>query len=271
MSHDQSTALQRDHHTDDTTTVLVTGASSGIGSEFARHWAARGADVVLTARRTDRLEALADELRSAHATTVHVVSADLGSTTGVTDLLAELTGRGLQIDVLINNAGFGEHSDVVDADPANLESMVVVNVLAVTSLTARLLPGMVERGRGAIVNVASTAAFQPVPHMATYSASKAYVLTFTRALWAETRGTGVDVLALCPGATDTEFFETAGEAASLGRRRSPVDVVETAAKALRRGRPDVVDGTMNGVLAAFSARMPTRLGLRVAGALVSET
>ncbi|WP_278258418.1 SDR family NAD(P)-dependent oxidoreductase [Nocardioides convexus] len=133
-----------------------------------------------------------------------------------------------------------------------------------TELTARLLPAMVERGEGQVINVASTAAFQPVPHMAVYAATKAYVLSFTRALWAETRGTGVKVLALCPGATDTEFFDIVGEAASVGNRRSPEQVVSTAERAIRRDRPSVVDGKRNAALAHVATRLPERIAISAA-------
>ncbi|MEV8239417.1 SDR family NAD(P)-dependent oxidoreductase [Microbacterium testaceum] len=139
-----------------------------------------------------------------------------------------------------------------------------MNVRSLTALTALLLPRMLSRKRGAVINVASTAGFQPVPHMAVYSASKAYVLTFTRALWSETRGTGVDVLALCPGATDTAFFATAGDAASVGNRRTPEKVVDSALRGLRRGRPSVVDGRANALVAWLAPRLPERLALGIA-------
>lgn len=245
-------------------TALVTGASSGIGREFAHELARRGSSLVLTARSTDRLAALAEQLRRDHAIDTVVLTHDLGRPGGAQDLVADLAARGLTIDILINNAGVGAHGDVVDADPDRLAAMTTLNVDTVVALTGRLLPGMVERGAGAIVNVASTAAYQPVPHMAVYGASKAFVLSFSRALWAETRGTGVTVLALSPGATATEFFQVAGEDAAVGPRRSPAQVVGTAMRALAAGRPSVVDGLRNALLAWISPRAPERLAISLA-------
>jgi Short-chain dehydrogenases of various substrate specificities len=139
-----------------------------------------------------------------------------------------------------------------------------VNVTSLTALTALLLPGMLERRRGAIINVASTAAFQPLPHMSVYGATKAYVLSFSRALWHETRGTGVDVVAICPGATATECFATAGGDASVGPRRTPEGVVDSALNGLRRGRPTVIDGSANALSSRVAAVLPERLVLRIA-------
>lgn len=245
-------------------TALVTGASSGIGREFARELARRGSAVVLTARSTDRLTALAEQLRRDHGTQTVVLAHDLGRPGGAQELVADLIDRGLTIDILVNNAGFGAHGDAVDADPDRLEAMTTLNVDAVVALTGRLLPGMTERGAGAIVNVASTAAYQPVPHMAVYGATKSFVLSFSRALWAETRGSGVDVLALSPGATATEFFQVAGEDAAVGARRSTAQVVATAMRALAAGRPSVVDGRRNALGAWISPRVPERLAIAVA-------
>ena len=193
--------------------ALVTGASSGMGEVFARELARRGADLVLAARSRGKLEALASELRASAHVTVQVEAADLsepGAGQALADRLAE---QDLRIDVLVNNAGFGLFGPLHEADGQRIAQAVRLNVAAPTELTCSLLPGMRARDRGAIVNVASTAAFQPVPYMAVYGATKAYVLSFTEALWAETRGTGVHVTALCPGATDTAFFDTASDSA----------------------------------------------------------
>ncbi|WP_204359870.1 SDR family oxidoreductase [Microbacterium sp. PM5] len=246
------------------TTTLITGASSGIGRAFAQRLAAAGSDLVLVARRADVLEEVARDLRARHGVNVLVLAHDLDSPDAAETLVARLQAERVTVDALINNAGLGIHGDLGSAPLASATTQIAVNVNSLTALTALLLPQMLARGRGAIVNVASTAGFQPVPHMAVYSASKAYVLTFTRALWRETRGTGVDVLALCPGATDTAFFATAGDAASVGSRRSPEQVVDTALRALHRGRPSVVDGRGNAFVSWLAPRLPERLALNIA-------
>lgn len=252
-------------------TALVTGASSGIGREFARELARRGSNLVLTARSRDRLTELAGELTREHGVTALVLDRDLGRPGSAQELAGDLSARGVDIDILVNNAGFGAHGDVVDADPERLEAMTALNVDAVVALTARLLPGMVERRAGAIVNLASTAAYQPVPHMAVYGATKAFVLSFSRALWAETRDSGVAVLALSPGATDTEFFQVAGEGAAVGTRRTTAQVVSTAMQALAKGRPSAVDGLQNTLLAWVSPRTPERLTIAITERSVRPT
>jgi hypothetical protein len=171
----------------------------------------------------------------------------------------------VRIDVLINNAGVGLHAEFVKADVDMISRQVQLNIATPTELARALLVGMLERDRGAMVNVASTAAFQPVPYMAVYGATKSYVLSFTEALWAETRRTGVRVAALCPGTTDTGFFEMAGENAAVGRRMSPEPVVEAAFKALDRRRCSVVPGLGNRLLTASS-----RFGGRRTVAVMAE-
>jgi len=246
------------------TTALITGASSGIGRSFAQRFAALGTDLVLVARRADVLDELAADLRARHAVSVTVMAHDLDRPDAAQELVARLEREQIAVDALVNNAGLGIHGDVATQPLSTATTQIAVNVNSLTALSALLLPPMLARGRGTIINVASTAGFQPVPHMAVYSASKAYVLTFTRALWRETRGTGVDVLALCPGATDTAFFATAGDAASVGARRTPEQVVETALRALRRGRPSVVDGRGNALVSWLAPRLPERLSLTLA-------
>lgn len=240
-------------------TALITGASSGIGAEFARRLAARGAAVVLVARRTDRLETLATELSGTYGVTATAISADLAAAGGAQRLANELSARGVSVDLLVNNAGFATHGSFVDEDLSRVHDEVALNVVAVVELTHLLLPGMVERRRGAVVNVASTAAFQPVPTMAVYGATKAFVLSFTEALWGELEGSGVRAMALCPGATDTEFFDVAGGDAQVGPSRMPVgDVVSQALDALAKGRPSIVTGTRN----ALTARLPRMMSRR---------
>jgi hypothetical protein len=242
--------------------ALVTGASSGIGAVFARELASRGSDLVLLARSRDKLTALANELSAAHGVGADVAVADLAKPSATADLAAELGGR--PIDILVNNAGFGLHALLHRADAARVADMVQVNVAALVCLTRLYLPGMLERDHGGIINVASTAAFQPVPHMAVYGATKAFVLSFTEALWAETRGTGVRVTALCPGATETEFFDIAGENAQLGRRISPERVVHAALGALDRRASTVVTGVGNRLLVNAPRLAPRQFVTRIA-------
>jgi short-subunit dehydrogenase len=228
--------------------ALVTGASSGIGAVFARELASRGSDLVLVARSRDKLASLADELRASYGVAADAVVADLAKPSAADELAAELRDSAPQIDILVNNAGFGLHALLHQADAARLTEMVQVNVAALVDLTRLYLPGMVARDRGAVINVASTAAFQPVPYMAVYGASKAFVLSFTEALWAETRRTGVRVTALCPGSTETEFFAVAGENAQVGRIMAPQRVVHAALRALDRRASTVVTGAGNRLL-----------------------
>jgi len=189
--------------------ALVTGASGGIGRELALRFAAGGHDLVVTARRADALETLAAEVRAGHGVEVHVVPADLGRPVAAHALADAVAAQSLTIDVLVNNAGFGQYGPFADSDADRLTAMLLVNVVALTELTRRLLPGMIERKRGRVLNVASTAAFQPGPLMAGYYATKAYVLSLSEALSYEVRGTGVTVSCLCPGPTHTDFVANA--------------------------------------------------------------
>ena len=197
----------------DTGTALVTGASAGLGAGFARALAADGHDLILTARRGDRLNALAAELRAAHGIRVEVIAADLARPGAAEALIAEIGKRGLAVNTLVNNAGFGALGPVAEADPAVLERMLDLNCRAVMTLSRLVLPGMIQMRRGAILNIASTAAFAPGPGMAVYYASKAFVLSFSQALHSEVRRHRVTVAALCPGPTITEFGDVAGNGA----------------------------------------------------------
>jgi short-subunit dehydrogenase len=244
--------------------VLVTGASSGIGRALAERVAEEGGDLVLVARREPVLHAQAEELGERYGVRVDVVPTDLSVAGAAAGIVRELSVRGISVDALVNNAGLGIHGDVAGSRLTDASTQIAVNITALTELTALLLPPMIARGRGTIVNVASTAAFQPVPHMAVYAATKAYVLSFTRALWAETRGSGVRVLAVSPGATDTAFFDVAGDDASVGIRRTPEQVVDVAMSALRAGRREVVDGAANALLARAAGRLPTRWAIALA-------
>jgi short-subunit dehydrogenase len=243
--------------------ALVTGASSGIGAEFARALAARGSDVVLVARSGDRLAALASEVSAKHGVRAEVIAADLSDPAAPDAIVAELAARSIEIDTLINNAGFGTHGEFAELDAKRERNEVFVNVFAPVALTRALVPGMVVRKRGAIVNVASTAAFQPVPYMATYGATKAFVLSFGEALAEELRPHGVRVVVLCPGQTDTAFFDGIDEA-RVGKARTVEQVVATALRALERGNVVAVDGLANYVLANASRMAPRRVVARIA-------
>lgn len=241
------------------TTVLVTGASAGLGAEFARRFAERGANLVLVARRAERLEQLADELRGAHGVTVTVLAADLAVTGAAARLRDELATRGIRIGSLVNNAGFGTHGDFSSADLGRLDSEIRLNVCALVDLSHTFMPDLLD-GAGTLVNVASTASFQPTPGMAVYGATKAFVLSFTEALWAEARGTRLTVLAVCPGPTRTEFFDVVGtEDAAVGRMQTAQQVVAATFRALdrRSSPPSVVSGFTNWV-SSLSPRLVTR-------------
>jgi short-subunit dehydrogenase len=236
-------------------TALVTGASSGIGLEIARILA-QDHDVVLAARSVDKLEALANELDNAR-----VVAVDLSDPAGPRKLTAEVP----TVDVLVNNAGFGDWGPFVEAPDAKLDEMIELNVGALTRLTHAYLPGMVERGSGRVMNVASTAAFQPGPLMAVYYATKAYVLSLSEALAEETRGSGVTVTALCPGPTASGFQSgaTMEESRLVKGRKLPTasSVAMYGVKAMNRGDVVAVPGMTNKVMAAsirFSPRPVVR-------------
>lgn len=252
-------------------TALITGASSGLGVEFARRFANRGSNLVLVARRADRLEVLAAELRSASGVEVTVVPADLAVAGAADSLHEELDRRGIRITSLVNNAGFGSHGAFDQADPERMTGEIQLNVGTLVELTRAFMPQLLE-GSGALVTVASTAAYQPTPGMAVYGATKAFVLSFTEALRAEARGTGLRVLAVSPGPTKTEFFDVVGsEDAAVGRKQTSAQVIDTAFRALDRadGGPSVVSGRSNHLTALatrlLSRRTLARTSARVLG------
>jgi uncharacterized protein len=231
-------------------TALVTGASSGIGAAIAESLAQRGHGLTLVARREDRLSELAAELQEHHGVRAcTVVSCDLADAAERDRLAAEVDEIGLDVEILVNNAGFGYAGNFVDADRARQIEMMRVNCETVVDLCGRYLPEMVKRGRGAVINVASTAAFQPLPGSTTYSAGKAFVLNFTEALHQELKGTGVTVTAVCPGPVRTEFVDAAGieraESTPGFVWMSADDVAEEAVKAAEAGKRAVVPGRLN--------------------------
>jgi len=242
--------------------AVVTGASGGLGEAYARELAGQGSNVVLVARSVDKMEALAAELTAAHGIETMILPCDLSDPAERSTLLAELDT--LDIHTLVNNAGFGSMGMLGELARSRVVNEVELNVVALTQLTHAVVPKMVASGRGTIINVASLAAFQPMPRMATYAATKSYVLNFTSALWGEMEGTGVRVVCICPGPTETSFFDNAGNADVMKQRRSPEQVVVTTFNALRAGKPYVVDGLGNTVLSKLSRFVPTPLLVRAA-------
>jgi short-subunit dehydrogenase len=247
-------------------TALITGASSGIGVEYAKEFARRGSNVVLVARRKDRLDAVAALIRAESQVTVTVVAQDLSTPNSAAELEAKLRSTRTQVDVLINNAGFGTNGRLVDEDRYRVRDEISLNVTALVDLTAAFLPGMIARDFGVVVNIASTASFQPVPGLAVYAATKAFVRSFTGAVWGEIESTNVRVFAVSPGPTVSEFFDVAGSKPSAGLAPT-VDVVTATMRQIdaRRSKPSVVVGGRNAFMAWMSARLPVKTVTRVAG------
>lgn len=252
-------------------TALVTGASSGIGTELARELARRGHGVTLVARREDRLRAIADELSAAHGVRAEVLTADLSDESSRAGIADDIAGRGLTVDVLVNNAGLSTTGAVHRSDRADRDiAMIRTDVEAIVHLCSAFVPGMVERGRGAVLNVASTAAFQPLPGQAGYGGAKAFVLSYSRATRAELRGTGVTMTVLCPGPVQTEFAVSAGfdeEEANNSLPKimwvSAEDVAKTAIRGLDKNKAVVIPGLANRVGASFAHLAPRRVLLPI--------
>jgi uncharacterized protein len=244
--------------------ALITGASGGIGEALAFEFARHGYDVALAARNADRLSEVAAHLAGEGAKT-HVIPVDLGGPGGAKDLLTALNDLHLEVDVLVNNAGFGDMDPVAGADCAKLVSMVDLNIRTLTELTCALLPHMVARRRGGVLNVASTAAFMPGPNMAVYYASKAYVLSFTRALYSELKNSGVHACALCPGPVKSGFQEASAMKGSLLLKLSPMMTPKAVARAgyraFARSKRECVPGFANKVLAASPRLTPTAMSM----------
>ncbi|MEU6641791.1 SDR family oxidoreductase [Saccharomonospora sp. NPDC046836] len=241
-------------------TALVTGASSGLGAEFAAQLAARGDDLVLVARSGDRLERLAARLRANHKVRVEVIVQDLAEQDAARRISTRLTAAGIGVDLLVNNAGFGSAGHFGEIDAESEREQLMVNVVALVGLTHALVPGMLAKGGGEIINVGSTAGFQPSPYFVTYSSGKAFVLNFSLALRAELGDRGVRVLALCPGPTETAFFDRVGKGAAIGgKTMAPAAVVRAALRGLERNRAYVVPGLGNALSAHLTPRRPRRM------------
>lgn len=230
--------------------ALITGASSGLGAEFARQLASRGMHLILVARRQELMQELATELDTKHGTRCEIIVADLSDPTQPGQVLRQIKSKGITVELLVNNAGFGVVGEVAQADVNRLLEMIRLNVSALTELTYGVLPSMLDRGHGCILNVASLSAFQPVAYMGAYAASKSYVLHFSEALHCELYDRGITVTAVCPGVTRTNFFDVAGAPGWLQKHSSlTVDtVVKRALKTMVRRRQYVVPGWRNFLL-----------------------
>ncbi len=248
-------------------TALITGASAGIGVDLADCFARDGYDVVVTARSADALQQVADRLAKQHGVTATPIANDLGAFGGGRKLVDAIRARGITVDVLVNNAGYG-HAGALTSSPLETQlGMIDLNVRALVELTHLVWEGMVARGRGGVLNVASTAAFQPGPLMAVYYASKAFVLSFSEALWEEARGTGLLVSCLCPGPTVSRFRERAGTGrtrlASAAAPMASMPVAEQGYRGWRENRRVVITGARNRVVAELVQFLPRRTVLRM--------
>ncbi|MEY3846055.1 MAG: NADP-dependent 3-hydroxy acid dehydrogenase YdfG [Actinomycetota bacterium] len=252
-------------------TAVVTGASSGLGVEYAKELAARGANLVLVARRKEALDELAAKITKTSGVKVQTIALDLSTPTSAKKLMAELKKLKIEPQILINNAGFGTSGRFTKDNAAKVQDEIQLNVGTLVSLTHAVLPAMIAAKSGAIVNIASTAAYQPVPGMAVYAATKAFVLSFTSAVWGETKDTGVRVLAVSPGATATEFFMVAGATPS-GALAPISDVIKTTFDALdaKKSVPSVVVGGRNAFMATVSKMLPAKLVIGVAASMFLE-
>jgi short-subunit dehydrogenase len=246
-------------------TCLITGASSGIGMELARCFAADKSNLILIARNTDALERLAAELREGCSIGVHVITADLSHPESPQRIFDEVKGRGMRVDVLVNNAGFGLHGSFAELPLQRQLEIIQVNITALVALTGLILPGLIERHRGGILNVGSVAGFLPGPNMAVYYASKAFVLSFSEALQTELRDTGVCVSNLCPGPTETNFSKVARgyrRRQTQAGKMSAAQVARVGYEDFRKGQCLSVPGLANKILAGIVPRILTRATLR---------
>lgn len=246
-------------------TALITGASSGIGEAFARILAARGMNLVLVARSEDKMRALAQALSEQHGIRAEVVPADLCRECAAQEVYRRTQELGVPVDLLVNNAGFGTYGGFDTLDPEREHEEIMLNVTALVDLTHAYVSAMAERKDGGVINVASIAAFQSLPYQAVYGASKAFVLSFSLALWGEYRKRGVRVVALCPGPTATNFFTNLGadEVPMLSKMHTPEAVVMAGLRALEQGRPYAVEGRRNAFGAQLTHMTPLALTARV--------
>ena len=256
------------------TTSLVTGASSGLGEQFTRQLATRGSDLVLVARSADRLAALADELRARHRVTVTTLPADLSLADEVSRVVSATATT--EVGVLVNSAGFGTYGTFADLDAGREHDEVMVNAMAAVDLAHAVLPGMLARRRGGIITVASSIAFQPSPRQAVYGATKAFALAFSEALWAETRGSGVRILALCPGPVATGFLASLGDQAasssSIYRRTADAaDIVNAGLRGFDRDAMTVIPGLRTRLLAQGHRFLPRKVMVRMTDKMLAAS
>lgn len=251
-------------------TALITGASAGLGVAYAEELARKGMDLILVARSAGPMEDLATRLRAETGRTMTVLPADLTDRQARARLVSDIEERGLVVDMVVNNAGFGTKGDFAELDPDRIVREIELNCVALADLARQFLPGMLERHHGAIINIASTAGFQPWPTMSVYGATKAFVRSLSLAMWSETRGTGVRVLSVCPGATDTDWMAKTGAPDMLPNRRSPKQVVASTFRALDRDQPEVVDGVVNWITGHVATIAPTRVKLPIARLYAKE-
>lgn len=247
-------------------TTLITGSSGGIGAAFARKLAMRGRNVLLVARSEDKLITLCNELGRLSGVRAQYFAIDLTQPDSTLTLFEETKRRGLEIDMLVNNAGFGSMGDFARLDLSNELKIIDLNVSALVKLTHRFLTPMRERKQGTIINVASTAGFQSVPYMATYAATKAFVLSFSEALWEENRRHGVHVMALCPGVTETNFFEASKmERPPMRTIQTAEEVVDVALRGLARKKSSVVSGWTNFLMVETERLVPRSMVIKLTG------
>ncbi|AFY68776.1 Estradiol 17-beta-dehydrogenase [Thalassoporum mexicanum PCC 7367] len=245
-------------------TALITGASAGIGEAFAQRLAQEKIDLFLVARSDDKLQQLATQLSKEHGVRVEFLAQDLTDLAATDHVFDQIQALGWPIDLLINNAGFGDYGEFADSDRHKQLSMIQLNILALVDLTYQFLPGMQARGNGNIINLSSIGGFQPIPYMSVYSASKAFVLSFSEALWAENRDRGIKIQALCPGPTETEFFKVAGfdqmpnTSGSARSVATPQAVVNESLRGLKSNQSVVVTGGLGNQVIVNAGRFLPR-------------
>ncbi|WP_201763526.1 SDR family NAD(P)-dependent oxidoreductase [Chengkuizengella marina] len=251
-------------------TALITGASSGIGEVFANKLAEQGMNLILVARTEQKLEDLAKQYREKYGINTHVIVSDLSKENAAKEVKKTVDELNLHVDMLINNAGFGQVGSFIHNNLDKAHGQIMVNVSALVDMTYLFAADMEKKRNGAIINIASTAAFQPLPKMAIYGATKAFVLSFSEALWSELKHKGVKVLAICPGPTATNFFEVSGGFGAKNLRTSE-QVVNTTMKALKKGKSFAIDGFGNYITANLPRFFPRQLITKVAGKVIKPS